>query len=204
MPLIEVRIVEAWLNGSLVDASTPFDGDVGTVTLKRTFDDVGSVHASPGTLLYLILTTARRRCALRRPACLDGACFRRLERPGRIRVDFGDGSALLRPVAWHAYDEPGNYIITLTVRDAYLTGDVTQAQFTVVIDAPPEVTLIDLPDEFIVGINAIIDAEVALRRSTRTALCAAMKTSTTVPWRSAMSCSNSAFLPSGNGPRSRR
>ncbi|GIS27276.1 MAG: hypothetical protein CM15mP128_0350 [Methanobacteriota archaeon] len=52
VPLIEVRIVEAWLNGSLVDASTPFDGDVGTVTLKRTFDDVGSVHASPGTLLY--------------------------------------------------------------------------------------------------------------------------------------------------------
>ena len=47
------------------------------------------------------------------------------------------------------------------MRDAHLTGDVTRAQFTVVIDAPPEVTLIDLPDEFIVGINAIIDAEVA-------------------------------------------
>ncbi|MEC9161974.1 MAG: PKD domain-containing protein, partial [Candidatus Thermoplasmatota archaeon] len=163
VPLIEVRIVEAWLNGSLVDASTPFDGDVGTVTLKRTFDDVGSVHASPGTLLYFDSDGTRDgdarfegRLVPMEPASEDWN--------GLVEYvwDFGDGSALsYAPSPWHAYDEPGNYTITLTVRDAHLTGDVTRAQFTVVIDAPPEVTLIDLPDEFIVGINAIIDAEVA-------------------------------------------
>ena len=162
VPLIEVRIVEAWLNGSLVDASTPFDGDVGTVTLKRTFDDVGSVHASPGTLLYFDSDGTRDgdarfegRLVPMEPASEDWN--------GLVEYvwDFGDGSALsYAPSPWHAYDEPGNYTITLTVRDAHLTGDVTRAQFTVVIDAPPEVTLIDLPDEFIAGINAIIDAEV--------------------------------------------
>ena len=95
VPLIEVRIVEAWLNGSLVDASTPFDGDVGTVTLKRTFDDVGSVHASPGTLLYFDSDGTRDgdarfegRLVPMEPASEDWN--------GLVEYvwDFGDGSAL--------------------------------------------------------------------------------------------------------------
>ena len=162
VPLIEVRIVEAWLNGSLVEVTTPFDGDVGVVTLKRTFDDAGSVHASPGTLLYFDSDGTRDgdarfegRLVPMEPASEDWN--------GLVEYvwDFGDGSALsYTPSPWHAYAEPGNYTITLTVRDAHLTGDVTRAQFTVVVDAPPEVTLIDIPDEFVAGINAIIDAQV--------------------------------------------
>ena len=162
VPLIEVRIVEAWLNGSLVDVTTPFDGDVGLVTLKRTFDDAGSVHASPGTLLYFDSDGTRDGDARFEGRLLPLESGSE-DWNGLVEYvwDFGDGSALSNtPSPWHAYAEPGNYTITLTVRDAHLTGDVTRAQFTVVVDAAPEVTLIDIPDEFIAGINAVIDAEV--------------------------------------------
>ena len=107
VPLIEVRIVEAWLNGSLVDASTPFDGDVGTVTLKRTFDDVGSVHASPGTLVAIsILTERETEMRVRLVVPMEPASE---DWNGLVEYvwDFGDGSALsYAPSPWHAYDSP--------------------------------------------------------------------------------------------------
>ncbi|DAC08127.1 MAG TPA: PKD domain-containing protein, partial [Candidatus Poseidoniales archaeon] len=162
VPIIEVRLVEAWLNGSIVDVTTPFDGDVGLVTLKRTFSDDGSVHASPGTLLYFDSDGTRDGDARfeGRLVPLEAASE---DWNGLVEYvwDFGDGSALSNtPSPWHAYAEPGNYTITLTVRDAHLTGDVTRAQFLVVVDAPPVITLIDAPEEFIAGVNAVIDAQV--------------------------------------------
>ena len=162
VPLIEVRVVEAWLNDSIVDVTTPFDGDVGLVTLKRTFADDGSVHASPGTLLYFDSDGTRDGDARfeNRLVPLESGSE---DWNGLVEYvwDFGDGSALSNtPSPWHAYAEPGNYTITLTVRDAHLTGDVTRAQFLVVVDAPPEVVLIDVPEEFIAAVNAVIDAEV--------------------------------------------
>jgi hypothetical protein len=62
-----------------------------------------------------------------------------------------DGSPLEHAASpWHAYALPGEYTVSMTVRDAFGTGDVSRAFFTVVIDHPPIILNIFIPEEIIV------------------------------------------------------
>ena len=47
---------------------------------------------------------------------------------------------------WHHYNLPGIYIVTLVVRDAYETGDVTRFAFEIEVNNPPVIDSIDLPE----------------------------------------------------------
>ena len=59
------------------------------------------------------------------------------------------------------YENPGTYTVTLTVRDSYGTGDVSKESFTVVVDQPPEILRINIPDEIIAGESTYLSANVS-------------------------------------------
>ena len=61
---------------------------------------------------------------------------------------------------WHHYETPGTYTVTLTVRDSYGTGDVSKQIFTVVVDEPPEIKNIEIPDDIIVEESAYLSANI--------------------------------------------
>ncbi len=61
--------------------------------------------------------------------------------------DFGDGSPLVNnPNVWHAYTTPGEYTITLTLRDGFGTGDVNQTTRKVYVASSPEILTTSLFD----------------------------------------------------------
>ena len=76
--------------------------------------------------------------------------------------DFGDATPLSKePSPWHFYDNPGTYIVTLTVRDSYGTGDVSKQSFTVVVDEAPVIQKIDIPIEIIAGESTYLSANIS-------------------------------------------
>jgi hypothetical protein len=65
--------------------------------------------------------------------------------------DFGDASPLNHEASpWHSYSVPGAYTVTLTVRDAFGTGDVSRESFIIIVDNPPVIVDISIPDEIFV------------------------------------------------------
>jgi hypothetical protein len=76
--------------------------------------------------------------------------------------DFGDATPISHESSpWHSFERPGTYIVTLTVRDAYLTGDVTRETFTVVVNQLPEIGEFDIPDTIYIGESIILDANIS-------------------------------------------
>ena len=76
--------------------------------------------------------------------------------------DFGDATPLSKePSPWHYYDNPGTYTVTLTVRDSYGTGDVSKQSFTIVVDEPPEILRINIPEEIIAGESTYLSANIS-------------------------------------------
>ena len=62
---------------------------------------------------------------------------------------------------WHSFERPGTYKVSLTVRDSYLTGDVTRATFTVVVNEPPVIGDFDIVDTVYVGESIVLDANIS-------------------------------------------
>lgn len=160
LPIIELQILDAWL-GEECDLETAtesckllMDNDVFPENglpdqWSRTFDENGINVAIPGALLYFDSSGTR-----------DGdqkfeGKYVPLERQSpdwngllEYTWDFGDATPIVHdPNPWHSYDMPGLYTVKLTVRDAFGTGDVTRAEFSIHVDSPPEISDIDLPDE---------------------------------------------------------
>ena len=65
------------------------------------------------------------------------------------------------PSPWHFYDNPGTYIVTLTVRDSYGTGDVSKQSFTIVVDEAPVIHKIEIPIEIIAGESTYLSANIS-------------------------------------------
>ena len=160
LPIIELQILDAWI-GEQCDLETAtesckllMDNDVFPENglpdqWSRTFDENGINVAIPGALLYFDSSGTR-----------DGdqkfeGKYVPLERQSpdwngllEYTWDFGDATPIVHdPNPWHSYDMPGLYTVKLTVRDAFGTGDVTRAEFSIHVDSPPEISDIDLPDE---------------------------------------------------------
>jgi PKD repeat protein len=76
--------------------------------------------------------------------------------------DFGDASPISHDaMPWHSYERAGTYTVTLTVRDAYLTGDVSRESFTIIVNNAPVINEIILPDEIRVGLGASLKANIS-------------------------------------------
>ena len=149
LPIIELQILDAWVDGKLLMDSDVFPDNGLPDEWSRTFDENNVNVAIPGAMLYFDSSGTR-----------DGdqrfeGKYVPLEQESpdwngllEYTWDFGDATPIVHePKPWHSYERPGLYTVKLTVRDAFGTGDVTRAEFKIHIDSPPEIGDIDLPDE---------------------------------------------------------
>jgi len=136
-PIIDAKILDAWLNGEIVNENTPRGND-SVFTYTSTFTSEGEIFAAPGALLFFDSSGTR-----------DGDFkFEGFTNPNQdendwngiveYSWDFGDAGPISNEASpWHSYDLPGLYTVTLTVRDGYGTGDTSQIQFKVRINEAP-------------------------------------------------------------------
>ena len=162
LPIIQLRILDGWINNSIITTSTAFPEGTTPDAWSHTFNENGDVVTAPGRLLYF--DTSGTRDGDRQ---FEGKYVPfEVESPewnGLVQYtwDFGDATPLAHGAApWHAYTLPGTYTVTLTVRDAFGTGDVSRASYTVVVNHPPEVKDIFVPENIFAGSSNSFDAEV--------------------------------------------
>lgn len=152
LPIIAVQILDAWYNDEQLTDSSVLP-ELTDIDWSRTFNEQDQTFSAPDYLLYFDSDGTR-----------DGdQSFEGKYVPfdanspdwnGLVQYtwDFGDGSPLDHDATpWHAYSLPGEYSVSLTVRDAFGTGDVSRAHFTVIVDYPPVIQNIFVPDEIIVS-----------------------------------------------------
>ena len=162
LPVIEVRILDGWIDGDLITTSTVFPEGSTPDAWSHTFNEEGAVVTAPQRLLYFDSSGTR-----------DGdrqfeGRYIPLETTspdwnGLVQYtwDFGDATPLVHePSPWHAYTLPGTYTVSLTVRDGFGTGDVMRETFTVVVDHPPEAREIYVPESIFSGSSTSFDADV--------------------------------------------
>ena len=152
VPIISVRILDAWVSGQQVTDTTPMPEGFIPDAWSHTFDENDNTFTAPNLMLYFDSDGTR-----------DGD--RRFEGKfapidpmlddwnGLVEYtwDFGDASPLNHEASpWHSYSVPGAYTVTLTVRDAFGTGDVSRESFIIIVDNPPVIVDISIPDEIFV------------------------------------------------------
>ena len=152
LPIIAVQILDAWYNEEQMTDSSVLP-EVTNLDWSRTFNEQGDTFAAPHSLLYFDSDGTRDgdQSFEGKYVPLD---VNSPEWNGLVQYtwDFGDGSPLEHEATpWHSYSLPGEYTVSLTVRDAFGTGDVSRAYFTVVIDHPPIIHNIFVPEEIIVS-----------------------------------------------------
>jgi len=152
-PIINAKILDAWINGDIVNEYTPRNNDT-IFTYTSTFTSEGEIFAAPGALLFFDSSGTRDGDFMY--AGLSNPDTEQNDWNGIVEYswDFGDaGSISNEPSPWHSYNSPGSYTVTLTVRDGYGTGDTSQIQFKVRIDEAPSFNQI----EFSSGIEQIVE-----------------------------------------------
>ena len=152
LPIIAVQILDAWYNEEQLTDSSVLP-EITNLDWSRTFNEQGDTFAAPHSLLYFDSDGTRDgdQSFEGKYVPLD---VNSPEWNGLVQYswDFGDGSPLDHQASpWHSYSLPGEYTVSLTVRDAFGTGDVSRAYFTVVVDHPPIIHNIFVPDEIIVS-----------------------------------------------------
>ena len=149
LPLVELRVVQGILEDTLITDETPLVDGRQPDRRIRVFDEHDHDRAAPGTMLWFDSSGTRDGD----PRFALGTVPFDREDPawnGLISYewDFGDGSPIVRIAEpMHAYSAPGNYTVTLTVRDAFRTGDVARASLNVIVDAHPMFDGSALPSE---------------------------------------------------------
>ena len=161
-PIISVIIVDAWYNGDLITSSTPMADGALPTAFSHTFDDDGNVVTTPNQMLYF--DSFGTRDGDRR---FDGRSVplesNHSEWNGIVEYswDFGDATPISHePMPWHSYERSGIYKVSLTVRDSYLTGDVTRASYTVVVNAPPVIGEFNIVETIYAGESIVLDANI--------------------------------------------
>jgi len=153
VPLISVKILDAWLGGDIVTDETSLPEGTVVESWSRTFDEDGNSIAAPGTLLYFD-SEGTRDGDRRYEGMYIPLESSSPEWNGIVSYtwDFGDATPLNHdPSPWHSYSIPGEYIVTLTVRDSFGTGDVSRQSYTVIIHTPPVIEEIYIPEDVFVG-----------------------------------------------------
>jgi PKD repeat protein len=153
VPIISVKILDAWLEGNIVTDETSFQEGTVVESWSRTFDEDGNTIAAPGTLLFFD-SEGTRDGDRRYEGMYIPLESSSPEWNGIVSYtwDFGDATPLNHESSpWHSYSIPGEYIVTLTVRDSFGTGDVTRQSFTVIVEKPPVIEEIYIPEDVFAG-----------------------------------------------------
>ncbi len=160
-PIVSVKIFDVWYKDELVTATTPLP-EGASFEYSHTFDDDENVVTTPGQILYFdsIGTRDGDRVFEGRFVPLESNST---DWNGIVEYswDFGDATPISHePMPWHSFERPGTYKVTLTVRDSYLTGDVTRETFTVIVNEPPVIGEFDISDTIYVGESVVLDVNV--------------------------------------------
>jgi len=163
LPIIQVRILDGWIDDQKITSSTSFPEGSVPDGWSHTFNEEDHVVTAPGDMLYFDSAGTRDgdRRFEGRYVPFEAASP---DWNGLVQYtwDFGDATPLEHDASpWHAYILPGTYHVTLTVRDAFGTGDVTRMTFTVVVNSPPEIYEIFTPEEIIAGDSYSFNANVS-------------------------------------------
>lgn len=139
VPIIELRVLEAWQDGELVTSTTPRPDGWTPENFSRSFDDAGNIHVATGTLLWFDTTGTRdgdsKFNTKVTPFDIGDADWNGLV---EYAWDFGDATPPSKEShPWHSYSEPGIYTISLTVRDAFQTGDTSTERLTIHVNQQP-------------------------------------------------------------------
>tara|TARA_B000000609_G_scaffold153120_1_gene141301 strand:- start:1018 stop:2691 length:1674 start_codon:yes stop_codon:yes gene_type:complete len=162
LPIISVKILDAWVSGQQVTDSTPMPEGFIPDAWSHTFDGEDNTFTAPNLMLYFDSDGTRDgdRKFEGKFSPLDS----NLENWNGIveyTWDFGDASPLNHePSPWHSYSNPGEYTVTLTVRDAFGTGDVSRQSFTIMVDNPPGIIDISIPEEIVIEESVYLSANI--------------------------------------------
>lgn len=160
-PIISVKIFDVWYDNELVTSTTPIP-EGASFDYSHTFDDDENVVTTPDQVLYFdsLGTRDGDRSYEGRFVPLES---NNSDWNGIVEYswDFGDATPISHePMPWHSFERPGTYKVSLTVRDSYLTGDVTRATFTVVVNEPPAIGDFDIVETIYVGDSIVLDANI--------------------------------------------
>jgi PKD repeat protein len=164
LPIISVRILDGFVDGQQMDRNTPRPTGFIPDAWTHTFDSADNTFTAPGYMLYFDSEGTRdgdRRYEGKYSPVIDE---NNSNWNGIVEYtwDFGDATPLSKePFPWHHYDTPGTYTVTLTVRDSYGTGDVSKQSFTIIVDEPPEIIRINIPEEIIAGESTYLSANIS-------------------------------------------
>ncbi len=136
MPVLSAH--EAWLNGSAI---TVPGQDLSVYNWRTTFTEEGDIFVAPGTVLRFSSAGSRDM-----DIEFDG-----MQNPSQGEPDWngivettwnwGDASPPSNQVdAWHIFEQPGYYVVTLTVRDGYGTGDSNSTTVGIWVSSAPTIT----------------------------------------------------------------
>ena len=160
-PIISVKIFDVWYQDELVTATTPLP-EGATFRNSHTFDDDGNVVTTPGQMLYFDSTGTKDGDRIYENRFVPELNSSNWNGIVEYSWDFGDATPISHePMPWHSFDRPGTYKVTLTVRDSYLTGDVSRETFTVVVNAPPVIGEFDITETIYVGESIVLDVNVS-------------------------------------------
>jgi len=133
MPVLSVH--EAWFNGSIV---TVPGTDLSVYTWRRSFTDSGDIFVAPGTVLRFSSDGSRDM-----DLSFDGMLNPDQSAPDWNGIvdttwNWGDASPPSNENdAWHIFELPGYYTVTLTVRDGYGTGDSNSTTIGIWVSSAP-------------------------------------------------------------------
>ena len=136
MPVISAQ--EAWLNGTAV---TVPGQDLSVYNWRTSFTESGDIFVAPGTVLRFSSEGSRDM-----DIAFDG-----MQNPDQNAPDWngivettwnwGDASPPSNQIdAWHIFEQPGYYTVTLTVRDGYGTGDSNSTTIGIWVSSAPTIS----------------------------------------------------------------
>jgi len=136
MPVLSAQ--EAWLNGTAV---TVPGQDLSVYNWRTSFTESGDIFVAPGTVLRFSSEGSRDM-----DLAFDG-----MQNPDQNAQDWngivettwnwGDASPPSNQIdAWHIFEQPGYYTVTLTVRDGYGTGDSNSTTIGIWVSSAPTIS----------------------------------------------------------------
>ncbi|MDP6899307.1 MAG: PKD domain-containing protein [Candidatus Thalassarchaeaceae archaeon] len=153
LPIPVMTVREAWLNDEPLLVPGP---DTSQYQWRRGFTDSGDIFVAPGTVLHFSSNGSR-----------DGdIAFQGMDNPDQNAADWngivdttwnwGDASPPTHDTdAWHIFEQPGLYTVTLIVRDGYGTGDTNFTTINVWVSSAPVIT-----SESITDVDFVITMEI--------------------------------------------
>ena len=151
MPVISAQ--EAWLNGTAV---TVPGQDLSVYNWRTSFTESGDIFVAPGTVLRFSSEGSRDM-----DIAFDG-----MQNPDQNAPDWngivettwnwGDASPPSNQIdAWHIFEQPGYYTVTLTVRDGYGTGDSNSTTIGIWVSSAPTISTEALISENLAYVGAL-------------------------------------------------